>query len=136
MEEAKPVWMVHARTPFDGVRGVLSVDERALQFRPDGGRLGDTVVPFDRIRKVRRALGSPVLEVEISINDAPPVIGFYFVKPPTLTQPSEGYRPFGRYLTKRKAIAKLRAGNHARKQEVDAWVDRLREARRGAGGKG
>jgi hypothetical protein len=136
MEEAKPVWMVHARTPFDGVRGALSVDDRAVQFRPDSERLADTVIPFDRIRKVRRALGSPVLEVEISINDAPPVIGFYFVKPPTLNQPTEGYRPFGRFLTKRKAIAKLRAGNHARKQEVDAWVDRLRAGRRGSGASG
>jgi hypothetical protein len=134
MDEAKPVWMVHARTPFDGVRGVLSVDERAVQCRPDSERLGSTVIPFDRIRKVRRALGSPVLEVEIAISDAPPVIGFYFVKPPTLTQASEGYRPFGRFLTKRKAIAKLRAGNHARKQEVDAWVERLRAGRRGSSG--
>jgi hypothetical protein len=128
MAEATTVWMVHALTGMEGVRGTLALEERTLVFRPAGGRSAETVIPAGEIRRVRRARGSPVMEVEISIAGAPPIIGFYFVKPPPLTPPTEGYRPFGRFLARRRAIASLRAGNAARRQDVEVWVDAVRAA--------
>jgi hypothetical protein len=128
MDETTTVWMVHARTGLEGVKGTIALESRALVFRPTGGRSGETVIPVGQIRKLRRARGSPVMEVEISIVGAPPIIGFYFVKPPPLTPPTEGYRPFGRFLARRRAIATLRAGNAARREDVGAWVDAVRAA--------
>jgi hypothetical protein len=128
MPEPTTVWMVHARTGLDGVKGTLSLQQGALVFAPAGGRSGDTVLPIHELRKVRRAPGSPVLEVEISIAGAPPVIGFYFVKPPPLKPTSESYRPFARFMTKRRAIASLRAGNAARREDVEVWVQAVRRA--------
>jgi hypothetical protein len=128
MAEATTVWMVHARTGLEGVKGTLALEDRALVFRPTGGRSAQTVIPVGQIRRVRRARGSPVMEVEIAIAGGPPIIGFYFVKPPPLTPPTEGYRPFGRFLARRKAIASLRAGNAARRVDVEAWVDSVRAA--------
>jgi hypothetical protein len=128
MDEATTVWMVHARTGLEGVKGTIALEGRALVFRPAGGRSAETVIPVGDIRKLRRARGSPVMEVEISIAGAPPIIGFYFVKPPPLTPPTEGYRPFGRFLARRRAIATLRAGNAARREDVGVWVDAVRAA--------
>jgi hypothetical protein len=128
MEEATTVWMVHARTGLEGVKGTIALQEGALVFRPIGGRSGETVIPVRQIRRLRRARGSPVMEVETSITGAPPIIGFYFVKPPPLTPPTEGYRPFGRFLARRRAIATLRAGNAARREDVAVWVDAVRAA--------
>jgi hypothetical protein len=128
MDEATTVWMVHARTGLQGVKGTIALESGALVFRPTGGRSGETVIPVGEIRRLRRARGSPVMEVEISIAGAPPIIGFYFVKPPPLTPPTEGYRPFGRFLARRRAIATLRAGNAARREDVAVWVDAVRAA--------
>jgi hypothetical protein len=128
MDEATTVWMVHARTGLQGVKGTIALESGALVFRPTGGRSGETVIPVGEIRRLRRARGSPVMEVEISIAGAPPIIGFYFVKPPPLTPPTEGYRPFGRFLARRRAIATLRAGNAARREDVEVWVDAVRAA--------
>jgi hypothetical protein len=130
MDEATTVWMVHARTGLQGVKGTIALEGGALVFRPTGGRSSETVIPVGEIRRLRRARGSPVMEVEISIAGAPPIIGFYFVKPPPLTAPTEGYRPFGRFLARRRAIASLRAGNAARREDVEVWVDAVRAAQR------
>jgi hypothetical protein len=128
MDEAATVWMVHARTGLQGVKGTIALEGGALVFRPAGGRSAETVIPVGDIRRLRRARGSPVMEVEISIAGAPPIIGFYFVKPPPLTPPTEGYRPFGHFLARRRAIATLRAGNAARREDVEVWVDAVRAA--------
>jgi hypothetical protein len=130
MAETTTVWMVHARTGLEGVKGTLALEDRVLVFRPAGGRSAETVIPVGDVRRVRRAPGSPVLEVEPTITGAPPIIGFYFVKPPPLTPPTEGYRPFGRFLARRRAIASLRAGNAAHRQDVEVWVDAVRAAQR------
>jgi hypothetical protein len=124
--EPVTVWMVHARTGLAGVKGTLHLEDRVLVFRPAGGRSAETVIPARDVRKVRRAPGSPVLEVETSISGAPPIIGFYFVKPPPLTPPTEGYRPFGRFLARRRAIATLRGGNAAHREDVETWVVAVR----------
>jgi hypothetical protein len=120
--------MVHNRTPLDGVKGSLSLEDQLLVFRPEGGRSGTTSIPLRRIVRIRRARGTPVLEVGLEMENAPPVIGFYFVKPPSLIQPTENYRPFGRFLAKRRGIATLRSGNAARGMDVDLWAKALQEA--------
>jgi hypothetical protein len=136
MAEATTVWMVHARTGLEGVKGILALEDRVLVFRPAGGRSAETVIPVDDIRRVRRAPGSPVLEVQTAITGAPPIIGFYFVKPPPLSPPREGYRPFGRFLARRRAIASLRAGNAAHRQDVEIWVEAVLAAQQGGLRKG
>jgi len=130
MEEASTVWMVHARTTLDGVKGVLSLEQRALVFRPDGGRSAETVIPLADVRRVRRAPGSPVLEVRVGIGGSPSVIGFYFVQPPPLSPPTEGFRLFSRYLARRRAIVKLRGGNAVKRREVEQWVRAVRGGQR------
>jgi hypothetical protein len=112
------------------MRGALSLEDDVLLFRPAGGRSADTEIPARNIRRVRRARGSPVLEVSIDIPGGPPIIGFYFVKPPSLTPPTEGFRLFSRYLARRRGIAHLRGGNAARGHDVDVWVEALRAAQR------
>lgn len=129
MAEASTVWMVHARTTLDGVKGVLSLESRALVFRPEGGRSAETVIPLGDVRRVGRAPGSPVLEVRVAMSGSPSVIGFYFVQPPPLSPPTEGFRLFSRYLARRRAIGKLRAGNAMKRREVQRWVEAVRSAR-------
>src|SRR5262245_21305750 len=117
--------MVHNRTTLDGVKGQLSLEEQLLVFRPEGGRSGTTSIPLRRIVRGRRGRGSSVLEVSLEMENAPPIIGFYFVKPPPLAPTTDNYRPFGRFLAKRKGIASLRSGNAARGLEVDLWTKAL-----------
>jgi len=131
MAESSAVWMVHARTTMDGVRGELSLEDGAVIFRPAGGRSAETVIPTGEIRRVRRARGSPVLELRITVPGGPSVIGFYFVQPPSLAPPTEGFRLFSRYLARRRAIGKLRAGNAVKRQEVERWLQSVREAQGG-----
>lgn len=134
MAEPTTVWMVHARTTLDGVKGTLSLTEGAVLFLPEGGRSAETVIPMADIRRVRRARGSPVLELRVEIGGGPSLIGFYFVRPPSLSPPTEGFRLFSRYLARRRAIAALRAGNAAMGGAVDRWVASLEDARRRAEG--
>jgi len=84
------------------------------------------VIPLADVRRVRRAAGSPVLEVRVAIPGSPPVIGFYFVQPPPLAPPTEGFRLFSRYLARRRAIVKLRGGNATKRREVERWVRAVR----------
>jgi hypothetical protein len=126
--EDATVWMIHARTGIQGMPGELSLEGDRLVFRPIGGRSATTVIPLSEVKGVRRARGSPVLEVRPGGSRLPPVVGFYFVKPPSLEPPANSFPVFSRYLAKRRAITALRGGNAARGKEVDRWVERLREA--------
>jgi len=128
MAEPSTVWMVHARTTLDGVKGVLSLEGRALVFRPEGGRSAETVLPLSDVRRVSRAPGSPVLEVRLAMTGGPSIIGFYFVQPPSLAPPTQGFRLFSRYLARRRAIGKLRSGNAVKRREVAQWVQTIRGA--------
>src|SRR5206468_2987692 len=112
-----------------GVKGVVTLEGRAVVFRPAGGRTSETVIPLQRVRRVRRALGSPVLELHIEMPNAPSVVAFYFVKPPHLHDRSEGSKLFGRYLSRRRAIGQLRAANAEKREEVELWVAAIEQAR-------
>ena len=120
--------MIHARTGLDGIKGVLTMEGRAVVFRPAGGRTAETVIPLEHVRRARRALGSPVLELHIQMPKAPPIVAFYFVQPPHLHDPTEGTKLFGRYLSRRKAIGKLRAANATKREEVELWVAAIQRA--------
>src|SRR5438552_438872 len=83
-DPASTVWMVHAFTGMAGRKGTLSTGERGLTFRPEASRWSETEFPFADIKRARRVLGSPVLEIAISRQGVPPLVGFYFIKPPDL----------------------------------------------------
>jgi hypothetical protein len=83
------VWMVHKDIGARGVRGELILEADRLIFRPElrAARpdiLGETVFGRDQVTKVSRARRSPVLELRVVTEGLPPVVLFYFVKPPDL----------------------------------------------------
>ena len=129
MPQTSTVWMVHRRTSLAGVKGTLTLDDRALVFVPEGGRAGETVLPVASIVRAHRARGTPVLEVRIDVPNAPSVIGFYFVQPPPLAQSGSGVKVLDRFLTKRRAVIKLKVASSAKRDEVDLWVLAIRSAR-------
>jgi hypothetical protein len=128
MPQSTTVWMVHGRTPLDGVKGMLSLQDRAIVFVPEGGRSSDTVLPVASIGKVGRARGTPVLEVATDLPNAPSVIGFYFVQPPPLAEPAGGLKVLDKFLAKRQAVIKLRVGSATKRDEVDLWVSAIKMA--------
>lgn len=123
--------MVHGRTPLAGVKGTLSLADRALVFVPEGGRGAETVLPVSSIVRARRARGTPVLEVSIDLPDAPSPIGFYFVQPPPLAQSGSRARMLERYLTRRRAVITLQVASTTKREEVDFWVRAIRSAQAG-----
>jgi len=89
MPDPATVWMVHKSTGRPGVRGELILESERLIFRPElrtakPDTLGETVFAVASIEKVGRSRGSPVLEVRVSAPGVPPVVLFYFVKPPDI----------------------------------------------------
>lgn len=126
---AESVWMVHARTGLQGLQGALVLEERRLVFRPASPRAGEAVFELSNVKRVRRAPASPVLEIHLRAG-FPRVVGFYFVEPPSLTDPELGrfrLRP-RKWLARRQAVVKLRQGNALRGAEVDGWVEAIRAA--------
>jgi hypothetical protein len=83
------VWMVHQDTGPGGVRGELILEPERLLFRPELraaklDTLGETVFAMDQVTKVTRSRRSPVLQLHIVTDGLPPVVLFYFVKPPDM----------------------------------------------------
>jgi hypothetical protein len=83
------VWMVHKGTGTRGVRGDLILEPERLIFRPElraarPDALGETVFGLDQLTKVTRSRRSPVIELHVTTDGLPPVVLFYFVKPPDL----------------------------------------------------
>src|SRR5436190_712652 len=84
--EPATVWMLHARTGMAGREGRLSLADGGLRFDPVHEGEAPTIVPFTQIKRARRVLVSPVLELRLRTPNglALDVIGFYFTKPPNL----------------------------------------------------
>jgi hypothetical protein len=129
-KKVSPVWMVHALTGIQGVKGQLELREEAVVFHPAEPGHGEEVFRFDQIRKARRTWGSPVLELRLRIPDGLPVVGFYFTAPPSLEPPPEARFSFKR-RARRKAAAELYRANSSKRDEVDRWHQLIREAMRG-----
>jgi hypothetical protein len=123
--EPSTVWMVHKCTGQQGVRGELLLETERLIFRPElaGAKLdllGETVFGATDIEKVGRSRHSPVLEIRVTTQGIPPVVLFYFVKPPDMY--SSGL------ANPRAAVATyLTNSNALYTEEVDEWVRAIRD---------
>ena len=123
------VWMVNRLTGREGVQGELELEPERLRFTPL--QEGDPAISLAlvEIRRVHRLLASPVLEVALRTGREPPLIGFYFTRPPRLAHP-ERPRLLGRHSAKRAAIFQLMQANPDKKAEIRRWVRRIRELQR------
>ena len=121
------VWMVHALTGQQGAKGELALEDHAVVFRPAVRGTGEHTFRFDQIKKVRRAWGSPVIELQLQIPQGLPVVGFYFIQPPSLEPPPTARFSFKR-RARRRAVAELSQGNTEKRGEVDRWYELIRQA--------
>jgi hypothetical protein len=119
------VWMVHKGTGTRGVRGELILEADRLIFRPElrAARpevLGETVFGMDQVTKVSRSRRSPVLELRVHTDGVPPVVLFYFVKPPDMySSGAANPRSFAAvYLTNAGAVYE---------EEVSDWLKAIRD---------
>jgi hypothetical protein len=126
--EPRVVWLVRPGNP-EAARGRLSLERHTLTF------VGDSEdeplpIPLNRVRRVRRRRGAPILEIEYT--DARAEISrvfVYFAQPPplqrtntpTLVLPTRG-------LERAASAVSLRAAAKALRDRIDAWVDAIREA--------
>lgn len=122
--------MVHARTGLDGVKGLLALEGPRLVFRPESSTAGESVFETSGLKRVRRARWSPVLEIYPTSQSHPPVVAFYFVKPPRLGE-HEDLNPLRRRTARKKAMNDLRRANAFKKGEVEGWVEAIRAAGEG-----
>jgi hypothetical protein len=148
------VWMVPlGRGSVDDIAGDLELSHDAILFTPrhEGASVR---IPLEDVAKVKRLKGSPVLMVAHLEGAVRVETAFYFVQPPSLSHivksgaPSRPdpapiapprLRPFGmggRKPSKRKSVRNnatyLTAQGTSRKQELQAWVDAIRERLPGA----
>jgi hypothetical protein len=119
------VWMVHKGVGPRGIRGELILESERLIFRPElraarPDTLGETVVGLDQVTKVARARRSPVLELHVRTDGLPPVVLFYFVKPPDIySSAAANPRSFAAvYLTNAGAVYE---------EEVTDWLKAIRD---------
>jgi hypothetical protein len=123
--------MVSSRTGLTGVKGELTLDPGGLVFTPRqtvGGP--ETVFAFEYIRRARRLRASPVLELHMRRTGGPTPVGFYFVQPPNLEAQDDSGMLAKRRLRRDAAFSLVRL-NTVKRQEVERWVDAIREAMRG-----
>jgi hypothetical protein len=135
----------------DDIAGDLELTHDAVLFTPR--HEGPSVhIPFVTVTKVKRLKGSPVLMVQHTEGAVRVETAFYFVQPPSLSHivkskqplpPSrpdpasmepQRLRPFGmggRRPSKRKSVRSnatyLTAQGTSRKEELQGWVDAIRE---------
>jgi hypothetical protein len=119
--------MVHARTGLQGVKGTLAMEGSRLVFRPESSKAGESAFEPSGLRRVRRARWSPVLEIYPTREGLPPVVAFYFVKPPSLIE-HQDLNPLRRRSARKRAINELRRANAYKKDEVERWVEAIRAA--------
>jgi len=131
MPEPATVWMVHKETGRAGIRGELILESQRLIFRPElrtakPDMLGETVFALHDVEKVGRALCSPVLELRVAAPGVPPVVLFYFVKPPDIY--SSGM-PNPRFA----GASFLMQSNALLAEEVASWEREIQAAHRARG---
>jgi len=131
MPEPATVWMVHKETGRAGIRGELILESQRLIFRPElraakPDMLGETVFALHDVEKVGRARGSPVLELRVAAPGVPPVVLFYFVKPPDIY--SSGM-PNPRFA----GASFLMQSNALLAEEVAGWEREIQAAHRARG---
>ncbi len=130
MPKASTVWMINARTGRMGWKGELTLTERRLVFEPTSKNNGEVAIELADVRRVRRVMGTPVLEVKLSTPNrlALEIVGFYFTKPPSLDDP-EDVRFFKRRVARRRSLIALRQANVGKKQDIADWVEAINRAK-------
>jgi hypothetical protein len=118
--------MVNPQTGLNGRKGELLLRPAGLTFRPALARFGETVFPLSDIKRARRLKGTPVLEVALSAGFDFRLVGFYFIKPPSME--AEGYRFLERRRVRKTALNELRGANAGKKNEIQHWVNAIEEA--------
>jgi len=126
------VWMIHAGTSKDGVKGRLALSPEGLIFRPaQTNPAAERVFSFSRIRRAHRVMGSPVLELNLQPGGTGPrVVGFYFVQPPSLEAQADSSF-MGRRRLRRDSAVTLFRWNSVKKAEVSRFAQAIRAAKRG-----
>jgi hypothetical protein len=105
----------------------LRLEGAALVFRPEAEKDEPTSIPLTEIRRVRRVLGSPVLEVQLQPGSGLRIMGFYFIRPPKMA-PARGMLSFRNRYTRKAATEKLREWNRIKKDEIAEWVGTIKAA--------
>ncbi len=135
------VWMVSLKTGLGGRKGAIWLEPGVLVFRPASNRWGDTRIRTEHIRRVKQSRFTPVLDLRLRAPDQPERIGFYFVQPPSLDS-SKGEGDGGirerasalvpltspKRRARKDAASALREANPVIRDEVSAWLVRIRKA--------
>ncbi|MGH2674762.1 MAG: hypothetical protein ACRDH1_05035 [Actinomycetota bacterium] len=125
------VWLVRPGSP-EAVRGRLSLERHALTFAGDGDE-EPLPIPLNRIGRVRRRRGGPILEIDYTDARAEVSTVFvYFAEPPPL--PHGGGKTWifpTRGLERTASAMGLRTAARALRSQIDDWVAAIRQA--GAG---
>jgi len=144
--ESTVVWMVPLRAGGGEHHGTLTLEPPNLVFveRRDGERVE---IPLDRVRKVRRVRGSPILRLAFEGDSGRSEVAFYFTQPPPL-RPAQSSRPrfvpgpIGSALGDRtpperttKKVMRTNVGYLTQasatvRDRIEAWVRAIREASR------
>jgi hypothetical protein len=139
------VWMVSIRTGLNGRKGQIWLEPGALVFSPSSDRFGQTAIKLADIRRVKQSRFVPVLDLRLRSPDLPDRIGLYFVEPPSLdtTRDEADDTTVNRISVlvpitaprrraRKDAATSLREANPAVRDEVSAWLKRLKRAMEGA----
>jgi hypothetical protein len=130
MPEVTTVWAVHLEQgdPLE-TKGTLVLGESEVAFSGEDGRL--TTIPLQRIRRVKRVLGSPIMIVEHDVEGSRRRTAFYFAKPPPLHLPDTETR-MRRRRARKASVNYLGRENIDHKPVIKGWVDDIRHAMGGA----
>lgn len=125
--EPRVVWLVRPGSP-EAARGRLSVERHALTFTGEGEE-EPLPIPMNRIRRVRRRRGTPILEVEYTDARAElSQIFLFFVEPPPLPRRGRTWVLPTRGMERAASAVGLRAAAKILREDIDAWVDAIRGA--------
>jgi hypothetical protein len=135
------VWMVSLKTGLNGRKGQIWLEPGVLVFRPSSSSFGDTRIKLQDIRKVKQSRFVPVLDFRLRAADQPERMGLYFVEPPSLdtTRDEADDSTVNRVSVlvpitaprrraRKNAATALREANPAVRDEVGAWLARIRSA--------
>ncbi|HEX5948191.1 MAG TPA: hypothetical protein VFZ45_01365 [Actinomycetota bacterium] len=125
--EPRVVWLVRPGSP-EAARGRLSVERHALTFTGEGEE-EPLPIPMNRIRRVRRRRGTPILEVEYTDARAElSQVFLFFVEPPPLPRRGRTWVLPTRGMERAASAVGLRAAAKILRADIDAWVDAIRGA--------
>ena len=125
--EPRVVWLVRPGNP-EAARGRLSVERHALTFTGEGEE-EPLPIPMNRIRRVRRRRGTPILEVEYTDARAElSQVFLFFVEPPPLPRRGRTWVLPTRGMERAASAVGLRAAAKILRADIDAWVEAIRGA--------